>query len=95
MGEKLGMIGLGKMGLALSKEMIADGHEVVGYDIDSDRMKMLEDLGGSRAASAKEIAEAHERLKQAKDIFWQAVESFVANQPLSKLSYREALRLIT
>ncbi len=57
MGEKLGMIGLGKMGLALSKEMIADGHEIVGYDIDPDRMKMLEDLGGSRAASAKEIAE--------------------------------------
>ncbi len=57
MGEKLGMIGVGKMGLALSKEMIADGHEIVGYDVDSDRLKMLEDLGGSRAASAKEVAE--------------------------------------
>lgn len=57
MGEKLGMIGLGKMGLALSKEFLAEGHEMLGYDIDEARMKMLEDLGGKRAASAKEIAE--------------------------------------
>ena len=57
MGEKLGMIGLGKMGLALSKEFLDEGHEMLGYDIDEARMKMLEDLGGKRAASAKEIAE--------------------------------------
>ena len=41
MGEKLGMIGLGKMGIALSKEFIAEGHEMIGYDIDEGRMKML------------------------------------------------------
>ena len=57
MGEKLGMIGLGKMGLALAREMITDGHEVCGYDIDPKRMKMLEDLGGTAAANAKETAE--------------------------------------
>jgi 6-phosphogluconate dehydrogenase (decarboxylating) len=34
MGEKLGMIGLGKMGLALARTMMADGHELFGYDID-------------------------------------------------------------
>ncbi len=56
MGEKLGMIGLGKMGLALSKEMIADGHEVIGYDIDPERNKMHEAQGGSVAASAREVA---------------------------------------
>ncbi len=56
MGEKLGMIGLGKMGLALSKEFIADGHEMIGYDIDPARNKMIEEMGGRAAASAKEIA---------------------------------------
>lgn len=57
MGQKLGMIGLGKMGLPLSRELMADGHSVCGYDIDPTRMKMLEDIGGSTAASAKEVAE--------------------------------------
>ncbi|MEE9256762.1 MAG: NAD(P)-dependent oxidoreductase [bacterium] len=57
MGEKLGMIGVGKMGLALSRQMMADGHEVCGYDIDPERLKMLEDEGGRAAASAKEVAE--------------------------------------
>jgi 2-hydroxy-3-oxopropionate reductase len=57
MGEKLGMIGLGKMGLPLSRELMADGHEVFGYDIDPERMKMLEAAGGRPLASSKEVAE--------------------------------------
>ncbi len=57
MGEKLGMIGLGKMGLPLSLQLMNDGHAVCGYDIDPERMKLLNDAGGSAAASAKEVAE--------------------------------------
>ena len=57
MGEKLGMIGLGKMGLALSRQMMADGHTVCGYDIDPERMKMLADEGGTPLANAREVAE--------------------------------------
>jgi 3-hydroxyisobutyrate dehydrogenase-like beta-hydroxyacid dehydrogenase len=57
MGNKLGMIGLGKMGLALARQMMADGHELFGYDIDPVRMKMLEDEGGAPCASAKDVAE--------------------------------------
>ncbi len=57
MGEKLGMIGLGKMGLPLSRQLMADGHAVCGYDIDPERMKLLKDAGGSAAASAREVAE--------------------------------------
>lgn len=56
MGEPLGMIGLGKMGLALARTMMADGHEVCGYDIDPARMQMLEQAGGHPLASAKEMA---------------------------------------
>jgi len=56
MGERLGMIGVGKMGLALARTMMADGHEVCGYDIDPARMQMLEQAGGHPVASAKEMA---------------------------------------
>lgn len=57
MSERLGFIGLGKMGLPLSKNLIADGHEVSGYDIDPVRGQMLEKAGGYSAASAREVAE--------------------------------------
>ena len=57
MGEKLGMIGLGKIGLPLSVQLMGDGHAVCGYDIDPERMKLLKDAGGSTAASAREVAE--------------------------------------
>lgn len=58
MGEKLGMIGLGKMGLPLARQLMKDGHAVRGYDIDPGRMKMLRDAGGTTADSAREVAEA-------------------------------------
>lgn len=57
MGEKLGMIGLGKMGLPLSRQLMKDGHTVCGYDIDPERMRLLENAGGGAAASAREVAE--------------------------------------
>ena len=56
MGEKLGMIGLGKMGLALSRELMKDGHAVCGYDIDPERMKLLKEAGGTPLPSSKEVA---------------------------------------
>ena len=56
MGEKLGMIGLGKMGLGLAQQMLADGHTVCGYDIDPSRMQMLADAGGTPVPNAREVA---------------------------------------
>lgn len=56
MDKKMGMIGLGKMGLALARTMMADGYEVFGYDIDPERMEMLEAAGGHPLASSKELA---------------------------------------
>ena len=58
MGERLGMIGWGKMGLPLARQLMADGHAVCGYDIDPARIELLEREGGSAAASAREVAEA-------------------------------------
>ena len=57
MGEKLGMIGLGKMGLALARQMMKDGQELYGYDIDPERMNLFEGEGGTPVASSKILAE--------------------------------------
>lgn len=58
MGEKLGMIGVGKMGLSLSQQLLADGHQVWGYDIDPAQMDKLAAAGGTPCANAREVAEA-------------------------------------
>lgn len=57
MGARVGYIGLGKMGLALSQVLLEDGHEVCGYDVDDARKEMLAAAGGRPLDSAREVAE--------------------------------------
>ena len=57
MSQKLGYIGLGKMGLALSNSFLKNGYEVYGYDIDPKRLQLLKEIGGNPLSSAKELAE--------------------------------------
>jgi 6-phosphogluconate dehydrogenase len=42
---KLGMIGLGKMGANMSRRLMRDGHEVVGFDLDESAVRDLEEDG--------------------------------------------------
>jgi len=40
---KLAMIGLGKMGANMVRRLVADGHEVIAFDVDTDSTKALAD----------------------------------------------------
>jgi len=51
MAEKVGVVGLGLMGSALSGNLVRAGYEVRGYDIAAERMAELEERGGTPAAS--------------------------------------------
>jgi 3-hydroxyisobutyrate dehydrogenase-like beta-hydroxyacid dehydrogenase len=51
----VGLIGVGLMGEVYAQRLIAAGFGVVGFDIDTARMKRLVQIGG-RAGSAEEIA---------------------------------------
>ncbi len=55
---RTGVIGLGDMGSGLAKNLIANGFEVTGRDIDPVRAAALADMGGSVAASAAEVGKA-------------------------------------
>src|ERR1700751_3488395 len=52
------MIGLGIMGSAMSKNLIAAGFNVFGYDIAPRAIKAFKALGGAAAASIAEVGKA-------------------------------------
>ncbi len=56
--ETIGFIGLGLMGRAFSKNLIDDGHPLVGTDPDASATEAFEALGGEALASPREVAEA-------------------------------------
>lgn len=58
MGKKVGMIGLGIMGSAMSANLLKAGFSVVGYDILPELVEALGNKGGIVAASCREVADS-------------------------------------
>ena len=56
MSTTIGIIGLGRVGLPAAEAYIKAGYEVVGYDIRSERLKELSNIGGKSAKSSKDVA---------------------------------------
>ena len=54
--KTVGLIGLGLIGAALARRLMAAGFTVVGYDVDPARGTRLEELGGRTAGSVAELA---------------------------------------
>ena len=58
MAKTVGIVGLGRMGGAMAKNLIAAGFAVVGRDTDPARADALAAAGGSLAGSPRAVAEA-------------------------------------
>ena len=56
----IGFIGLGLMGQAFSKNLIADGHRLVGTDVQAGAKRKFKRLGGEALESPRAVAEAAE-----------------------------------
>ena len=54
--EIIGFIGLGVMGLPMTKRLIQAGHVLFIYDLDSKPLSILEELGAKRCESPKDLA---------------------------------------
>jgi 3-hydroxyisobutyrate dehydrogenase-like beta-hydroxyacid dehydrogenase len=54
--RRIGVIGLGRMGLPMARHLLNAGFEVAGFDLNAARRASLAEAGGSAAASAREIA---------------------------------------
>lgn len=57
MGTAVGVIGLGNMGGAMAQNLLAQGFEVVGLDIDPERMTSFTAQGGKPATSPGEVTQ--------------------------------------
>ena len=62
MSESIGVVGLGVMGSAMARNLIAAGHQVLGFDIDPGKVSTFADIGGEPATSADDIAGVSELL---------------------------------
>lgn len=53
--KRIGLIGLGDMGIGMAHNIIKGGFELTGYDLRKERVDMLEEAGGKRAGSPSEV----------------------------------------
>ena len=53
--EQIGLVGLGLMGSAIARRLLAAGFHVLGYDVDGSKRAALIELGGAAAASLSDI----------------------------------------
>jgi 3-hydroxyisobutyrate dehydrogenase-like beta-hydroxyacid dehydrogenase len=58
LNQKIGVIGLGIMGSAISANLLKAGFTVSGYDVRPEAVQILESKGGSGATNVRELAEA-------------------------------------
>jgi putative dehydrogenase len=61
-GGPVGLIGVGIMGKAMTKNLVAAGFQVVGHDVSADAMAALAALGGTPAASVAEVTARCDRV---------------------------------
>ena len=53
--KNVGIVGLGDMGLAMAKNIIAGGFPLTGFDLREDRRSLLETAGGKPASSPAQV----------------------------------------
>jgi 3-hydroxyisobutyrate dehydrogenase-like beta-hydroxyacid dehydrogenase len=62
MARRVGIVGIGVMGMVMMRNVVRDGLEVVGYDVAEGAMARLAEAGGIAAASPRHVAEKAENL---------------------------------
>jgi putative dehydrogenase len=61
-GATVGIVGVGIMGGAMMRNLVAAGFDVLGHDISAQALQALEKEGGRAAGSARAVAEAADRI---------------------------------
>lgn len=79
---KVGLIGLGKMGLNLGQNLIDHKHDVVAFDLNTQAVEEMKAYGAEGSASLKELVQ----LLEPPRIFWIMVPHKVVDSVIGELS---------
>ncbi|EID43605.1 phosphogluconate dehydrogenase (NAD(+)-dependent, decarboxylating) [Parageobacillus thermoglucosidasius] len=79
---KVGLIGLGKMGLNLGKNLIDHQHEVVAFDVNANAVEEIKKYGAKGASSLKELVLSLETPK----VLWIMVPHTVVDSVLGEIT---------
>ena len=53
--QRIGVIGLGNMGMGIARNLVSSGFDTTGFDLRAERVSLLEAAGGVGAASSAEV----------------------------------------
>ena len=56
--RRVGIIGLGDMGMGMARNIIKEGFPLTGFDLREERLEELESIGGTRAGTCREVGES-------------------------------------
>jgi 3-hydroxyisobutyrate dehydrogenase-like beta-hydroxyacid dehydrogenase len=57
MKDPIGFVGLGNMGLGMARNILKAGFPLIGYDVREESLGKIEEMGGQRAESPREVAQ--------------------------------------
>ncbi len=78
---KVGLIGLGKMGLNISRNLIDHNHEIVAFDINEQAVEEIKQYGAQGTSNLKELVQSLESPR----IIWIMVPHKVVDQVIQEL----------
>jgi 6-phosphogluconate dehydrogenase len=78
---KVGLIGLGKMGLNLGQNLIDNHHEVVAFDVNPSAVKEIQEYGANGVSSYKELVQSLDTPR----IIWIMVPHAVVDSVLDEI----------
>ena len=56
--QSVGLVGLGVMGKGVAQNLIKNGYQVIGRDINAESLKWLESIGGKAASQASDVSQS-------------------------------------
>jgi 6-phosphogluconate dehydrogenase len=79
---KVGLIGLGKMGMNLGRNLLDHKHEVVAFDLNAEAVNEMQTIGAKGVTKLKELVDSLEQPR----IIWIMVPHQVVDSVIDKLS---------